>query len=76
MTRSLLARDALMFNLNFALTSIFDPSLYKLQLYTCPLYTDSTETPGPDIMALTRPLPSSLFPARVALKAVLASSKA
>jgi hypothetical protein len=31
---------------------------------------------GPEIIALMTPLPSSLFPARVALKAVIASLKA
>lgn len=33
-------------------------------------------TSGPEIIALITPLPSSLFPARVALKATIASSKA
>lgn len=40
------------------------------------LYAASGDTPGPEIIALITPLPSSLFPARVALNAVIASSKA
>lgn len=40
------------------------------------LYAASGDTPGPEIIALMTPLPSSLFPARVALNAAIASSKA
>ena len=45
---------------------------YKFELKR---HIHSRTQAGPEIMALITPLPSSLFPARVALKAIIASSK-